>query len=148
VDTAILRSHHSENLPFNLGSFSLISFDLRREKRFEVASKIRALQPFGDSKSVLLVGRSSFARESPVPKGRLDFGDHWATELRVRTAKSVLHFDVQGSVAESTHAGVPMAALYLATRQRRPHFWPLDGGSVPPNRAAPLPLPSRTKARR
>src|SRR5271169_2566461 len=29
------------------------------------------------------------------------------TELRTRTAKSVFHFDVQGSVAKSTHAGIP-----------------------------------------
>lgn len=28
-------------------------------------------------------------------------------ELEARTAKSVFHFDVQGSVAKSTHAGIP-----------------------------------------
>ena len=29
------------------------------------------------------------------------------TEVRARGAKSVFHFDVQGSVAKSTHAGIP-----------------------------------------
>src|SRR5262249_40351588 len=29
------------------------------------------------------------------------------TELRARTAKSVFQFDVQGSVAKSTHSGIP-----------------------------------------
>lgn len=52
------------------------------------------------------------------------------TEIRAR-AKSVFHFDVQGSVAKSTHAGLPWLR-YL--RQRVPgkvHFWPFDGWTVP-----------------
>ena len=53
------------------------------------------------------------------------------TEERAR-AKSVFHFDVQGSVAKSTHAGLPWL-LYLRRRLgSRVHFWPFDGWTPPP----------------
>src|SRR5450755_1070826 len=51
------------------------------------------------------------------------------TELRAR-AKSVFHFDVQGSVAKSTHAGLPWL-LYLRSKSAgRVHFWPFDGWDI------------------
>jgi len=61
------------------------------------------------------------------------------TELRLCEqwtvgAKSVFHFDVQGSVAKSTHAGLP----WLLWLRGGPmcegvdaHFWPFDGFDVP-----------------
>jgi hypothetical protein len=56
------------------------------------------------------------------------------TEQRVR-AKSVFHFAVQGSVAKSTHAGIPWLR-YIRLHAKDPvHFWPFDGWSVPPNRS-------------
>jgi len=57
------------------------------------------------------------------------------TELRVRTAKSVFQFDVQGSVAKSTHAGIPWLLYIRQHAKDRVHFWPFDGWSVPPNRS-------------
>jgi hypothetical protein len=43
----------------------------------------------------------------------------------------VFHFDVQGSVAKSTHAGIP-CLLYLRRQLgTRLHFWPFDGWSIP-----------------
>lgn len=57
------------------------------------------------------------------------------TELRARTAKSVFHFDVQGSVAKSTHAGIPWLRYIRQQAKDRAHFWPFDGWSVPPNRS-------------
>jgi hypothetical protein len=57
------------------------------------------------------------------------------TELRARTAKSVFHFDVQGSVAKSTHAGIPWLRYIRQHAKDRVHFWPFDGWSVPPNRS-------------
>lgn len=46
-------------------------------------------------------------------------------------AKSVFHFDVPGSVAKSTHAGLPWLR-YLRTQLRnRVHFWPFDGWEMP-----------------
>jgi hypothetical protein len=52
------------------------------------------------------------------------------TERWTATAKSVFLFDVQGSVAKSTFAGLPWL-LYLRNKCKRPiHFWPFDGWEV------------------
>jgi hypothetical protein len=52
-------------------------------------------------------------------------------ELRLRTAKSVFHFDVQGSVAKPTHAGIPwLRYARQHAREEHVHFWPFDGWSV------------------
>ncbi len=49
------------------------------------------------------------------------------TERWTPTAKSVFLFDVQGSVAKSTFAGLPWL-LHLRNWCKRPiHFWPFDG---------------------
>lgn len=42
-------------------------------------------------------------------------------------AKSVFHFDVQGSVAKSTHAGIPWLRFIRQETAGRVHFWPFDG---------------------
>lgn len=42
-------------------------------------------------------------------------------------AKSVFHFDVPGSVAKSTHAGLPWLLFLKRTLQEKVHFWPFDG---------------------
>jgi hypothetical protein len=55
------------------------------------------------------------------------------TELRARSAKSVFQFDVQGSVAKSTHAGIPWLRYIRQHAKDHVHFWPFDGWSVPPN---------------
>jgi hypothetical protein len=47
------------------------------------------------------------------------------TEERAGGAKSVFHFDVQGSVAKSTHAGIPWLRFI---RERLGDFWPFDPG--------------------
>ena len=47
-------------------------------------------------------------------------------EQRCR-AKSVFHFDVQGSVAKSTHAGIPWLRFLRARLGARVQFWPFDG---------------------
>jgi hypothetical protein len=52
-------------------------------------------------------------------------------EQRSSGAKSVFHFDVPGSVAKSTHAGLPWLALLRKTRGASLHFWPFDGWEVP-----------------
>ena len=58
------------------------------------------------------------------------------TELRAGTAKSVFHFDVQGSVAKSTHAGLPWLRYLRRELEERVHFWPFDGWDVPASRSA------------
>lgn len=53
------------------------------------------------------------------------------TEERARTAKSVFHFDVQGSVAKSTHAGIPWLRFLRKNLEDRIHLWPFDGWEIP-----------------
>jgi hypothetical protein len=57
------------------------------------------------------------------------------SELRTRRAKSVFHFDVPGSVAKSTHAGLPWLRFIRKELGRRVHFWPFDGWNVPAGRS-------------
>lgn len=52
------------------------------------------------------------------------------TEERSPGAKSVFHFDVQGSVAKSTHAGIPWLLFIRRKLGDRVHFWPFDGWDV------------------
>ena len=52
------------------------------------------------------------------------------TEERTR-AKSVFHFDVPGSVAKSTHAGLPWLRYLRMRLEERVHFWPFDGWEIP-----------------
>ena len=51
------------------------------------------------------------------------------TEKWTSSAKSVFHFDVQGSVAKSTHAGLPWINEMYGNKEitERTHFWPLMG---------------------
>lgn len=81
-----------------------------------------------------------FVREGVAGTGAARTGyRRWRRLTEERTggaAKSVFHFDVQGSVAKSTHAGIPWL-LYLRRRLGdRVHFWPFDGWSIPPGRSA------------
>ncbi len=56
-------------------------------------------------------------------------------EVRSGPAKSVFHFDVPGSVAKSTHAGLPwIRAIGESVGWDRIHVWPFDGWNPPPGR--------------
>ena len=77
-----------------------------------------------------------FVRDGSSGNGAARSGNsRWRrlTELRTRSAKSVFQFDVQGSVAKSTHAGIPWLRYIRQTVKWYVHFWPFDGWSVPPN---------------
>lgn len=56
-------------------------------------------------------------------------------EIRAGAAKSVFHFDVQGSVAKSTHAGLPWLRDLRRRAGPRVHFWPFDGWDVSSDRS-------------
>jgi hypothetical protein len=47
-------------------------------------------------------------------------------------AKSVFHFDVPGSVAKSTHAGLPWLLHLRRKLGSKVHFWPFDGWKPEP----------------
>jgi hypothetical protein len=54
------------------------------------------------------------------------------TEERAGSAKSVFHFDVQGSVAKSTHSGIPWLRFLRRNLSDKVHFWLFDGWQLAP----------------
>lgn len=60
-------------------------------------------------------------------------GIDYLTEVRAG-AKSVFHFDVPGSVAKSTPAGLPWLRYLRLNLGERIHFWPFDGWDIPNGR--------------
>lgn len=71
-----------------------------------------------------------FVRDGSVGNGAARTGkNRWKrlTEQQARSAKSVFHFDVQGSVAKSTHSGLPWLLHLRRKLGAQVHFWPFDG---------------------
>jgi len=80
-----------------------------------------------------------FVRDGLAGNGAARTGNtRWRrmTEQRAGSAKSVFHFDVQGSVAKSTHAGIPWLLYLRRQLGSRLHFWPFDGWSIPAGKSA------------
>jgi hypothetical protein len=80
-----------------------------------------------------------FVRDGIAGKGAARMGNaRWRrlTEERAGGTKSVFHFDVQGSVAKSTHAGIPWLRFIRQRLSARVHFWPFDGWDIPAGRSA------------
>jgi hypothetical protein len=80
-----------------------------------------------------------FVRHGIKGNGAARTGDRgWRrlTEERAGGAKSVFHFDVEGSVAKSTHAGIPWLRFIRERLGARIHFWPFDGWDIPAGRSA------------
>jgi hypothetical protein len=80
-----------------------------------------------------------FVRDGLAGNGAARTGNtRWRrmTEQRAGSAKSVFHFDVQGSVAKSTHAGIPWLLHLRKQLGSRLHFWPFDGWSIPAGKSA------------
>jgi hypothetical protein len=69
-----------------------------------------------------------FDEEGPAPGARigqpneLRLSERWTS-----SAKSVFQFDIQGSVAKSSHAGIPWLKRIREAVGERVHFWPYDG---------------------
>ncbi|HYX46599.1 MAG TPA: hypothetical protein VE820_07245 [Sphingomicrobium sp.] len=79
-----------------------------------------------------------FVRDGLAGNGAARTGDsRWRrlAEERAGRAKSVFHFDVQGSVAKSTHAGLPWLRLIRRRLGQRVHFWPFDGWDISPGQS-------------
>lgn len=75
----------------------------------------------------------SIRRKAPERTGSPQ--DRRLTELWTSSAKSVFLFDVQGSVAKSTHAGIPWLRTMRNEVGDRIHFWPFDGWELPHNKS-------------
>ena len=74
-----------------------------------------------------------FIRDGHRGNGAARMGNSkWRRLAEVRTgAKSVFHFDAQGSVAKSTHAGLPWLRYLRQQLGDKLHFWPFDGWDAP-----------------
>ena len=70
-----------------------------------------------------------YIRDGTEGSGLLRMGNsRWRRLAEQRCgAKSVFHFDVQGSVAKSTHTGLPWLRYLRQQLGKRLHFWPFDG---------------------
>jgi hypothetical protein len=78
-----------------------------------------------------------FVREGIHGNGRARSGSpRWRRLAEERVgAKSVFHFDVPGSVAKSTHAGLPWLRLLRERTAGHVHIWPFDGWTIPQGRS-------------
>ncbi len=76
-----------------------------------------------------------FVRDGSNGNGAARSGStRWRRFAEVRAkAKSVFHFDVPGSVAKSTHAGLPWLRYIRQKLGHKVHFWPFDGWIPPSN---------------
>jgi hypothetical protein len=74
-----------------------------------------------------------FVRDGSRGNGEARFGSaRWRRITEERAgAKSVFHFDVPGSVAKSTHAGLPWLRYLRQRLGAHIHFWPFDGWNIP-----------------
>jgi len=70
-------------------------------------------------------------REEGPPDRTGSNKDFRLTEKWTSSAKSVFQFDVQGSVAKSTHAGLPWLRRIRNEVGDKVHIWPFDGWDVP-----------------
>lgn len=80
-----------------------------------------------------------FVRDGSAGNGAARSGNsRWRrlTEEWAGGAKSVFHFDVQGQVAKSTHAGIPWLRFIRRELGNRVHFWPFDGWDIPQGKSA------------
>jgi hypothetical protein len=79
-----------------------------------------------------------FVREGAFGNGAARTGERrWRRVVEIRArAKSVFQFDVQGSVAKSTHSGLPWLRFVRQRVGQRVHFWPFDGWVIPAGRSA------------
>ena len=122
--------------PVIIGIDHGFSFPTSYMERYRIESWDRFLDDFqeywptdGDEITV------AFCREGNKRSG--DPNDLRLTENWTAGAKSVFRFNVQGSVAHSTHAGLPWLRFIRqnANSDHRPHFWPFDGFEIPPKQS-------------
>ena len=117
------------------------SFPANYFTRYHIASWPQFLDDFirhwptdRDHVYVDFVRDGNLARHSEAPPPGSRVGSNKEFRLCERwtsSAKSVFQFDVQGSVAKSTHAGMPWLKRIRDEVGDSVHFWPFDGWQPP-----------------
>ena len=79
-----------------------------------------------------------FMRHGKHGDGRARVGERRWRRLTERWAgaQSAFQFDVQGSVAKSTHAGLPWLRHIRRAVPEKVHFWPFEGWDIPAGSSA------------
>ncbi|OLN29461.1 hypothetical protein DVDV_1139 [Desulfovibrio sp. DV] len=97
---------------------------------------VQSLRPGGADNDEARQGNATWrrcaeirTREAKVRGGGEQLGI--PVERRTPRAKSVFHFGVPGSVAHSTHAGLPWLRTLRTKAGERVHWWPFDGWDIP-----------------
>jgi hypothetical protein len=72
-----------------------------------------------------------FVRDGITGSGAARSGNSRWRRITELPAKSVFHFDFQGTVAKSTHAGIRWLRYVRLNVQGCVHIWPFDGWTVP-----------------
>lgn len=131
-----LREELNKDIPTLVGIDHAFSFPLAYFERYRLSSNWQDFLvdfqhhwPTDEPKTYI-----DFIREGEVGLGHKRNGDaRWlrVTEAWTATAKSVFLFDVQGSVAKSTFAGLPWLLYLRKNCKRQIHFWPFDGWEIP-----------------
>jgi hypothetical protein len=121
------------------------SFPLSYFKRYGLTSWPQFVDDFthhwptdGDHVYVDFVRDGVLAADGTAPPSGMRVGranEYRLGERWTSSAKSVFHFDVQGSVAKSTHAGIPWLKRIRDEAGGRVHFWPFDGWQPPAGKA-------------
>jgi hypothetical protein len=89
-----------------------------------------------DHATVEAVKESHYADGVPIPGRRGGTSTEYRLAERwTSSAKGVFLFDVNGSVAKSSHAGIPWLAWLRREAGDRLHFWPFDGWQPDPGRS-------------
>jgi hypothetical protein len=126
----------SEDVPTLVGIDHGFSFPLRYFAENHVPLDWRAFLedfqrhwPTDDDHTYVDFVRDGVCGNAPARSGN----PRWrrVTEIRARGAKSVFHFDVQGSVAKSTHSGIPWLRYIDLKAAGCVQFWPFDGWDFP-----------------
>jgi hypothetical protein len=79
--------------------------------------------------------RASLARLAEPDRRTGKPSEFRLAEQWTSSAKSVFQFDMQGSVAKSSHAGIPWLKWLRDQAGDRLHFWPFDGWEPAPGKS-------------
>lgn len=133
-----------DGVPYIAGIDHAFSFPLSYFERYGLSDWTRFLDDFvrywptdQDHVYVDFVRDGVLARRGgPAPGLRVGGRDEFRLcERWTSSAKSVFQFDVQGSVAKATHAGIPWLKRIREGARPHVHIWPFDGWEIPADRA-------------
>lgn len=134
-----LEHHLSDGVPALVGIDHGFSFPLRYFESFHIEPDwptlldyVRGFCPADEPQKWV-----EMLRQDPEHEFNQRLGSpRWRRLTEERAgAKSVFHFDVPGSVAKSTFAGLPWLRYLRSKLGQQVHFWPFDGWEVPARRS-------------